>query len=65
MTFPQLLTELKNYPAGVWEELRRVTWPSPARVLSATAIVMVIAAISTGIVALFDVAFSQAIGRLL
>lgn len=65
MTFPQLITELKHYPAGVWEEVRKITWPGPKRVLNATIIVAVIVTISTAIVALLDVVFSQAMSQLL
>jgi preprotein translocase SecE subunit len=65
MTFPQLLTELKLYPLGVWDEVRKVTWPGPRQTLNALIIVIVIVGISTAIVGLLDVVFAQAIARLL
>ena len=65
MTFPQLLGEIAKYPAGVWEELRRVTWPTPKAVWNALLIITVIVSIAIAFVGAIDVAFSQMIARLL
>lgn len=65
MTFSQLITELKLYPMGVWQELRNVTWPGPRQVLHASLTVAVIVTLATVIVGLLDVAFSQAMSYLL
>lgn len=59
MNSPDWLLELKNYPAGVLEELRKVSWPSKEEVRKQTLIVLAIVTVSSLFVAGLDWNFRQ------
>lgn len=65
MTLKPLAQAIVSYPRGVWDEARRVSWPGPKKVLFSTLLVLVIGAIAAVFVAVLDVAFTQAIAKLL
>lgn len=65
MNSPDWIIELKNYPTGVLEELRKVTWPNKQRVRDLTLIVFAVVIVSSMFVAGIDWLFRRGITLLI
>jgi len=61
MNWKNILTELRQYPQGVLEEMRKVDWPSRQETLRLTAVTATVIAVSTLFVAGVDMVFSRLI----
>lgn len=61
MNSPELITQLKAYPLGVLEELRKVSWPSKELVRRQTLVVFVVVVVASLFVAGLDQVFRQGI----
>lgn len=59
MTFQALWSELREYPRGVLEEMRKVSWPSLKQARTSTAVVIAIVAVSAVIIGGMDLVFSE------
>lgn len=64
MNLPALWLELKQYPAGVIEELHKIQWPAWEKTRNLTIIVISIVAVATAIVGVMDVVFYELVARL-
>lgn len=65
MNLPALWLELKQYPAGVIEELHKIQWPTWERTRNLTIVVIAVVAVATAIVGLMDVVFYELVARLM
>lgn len=65
MTLQHIWSELREYPRGVVEEMKKVSWPSMAKTRSSTVVVIAIVAVATVIIGLLDIVFSRLISVML
>lgn len=61
MTFQAIWSELRDYPRGVLEEMRKVSWPSMQQARNSTVLVIAVVAVSAVIIAAMDLVFSELI----
>lgn len=59
MTLRALWSELRGYPRGVIEEMKKVSWPSAATARQQTTVVIAIVAVATLIIGAMDAVFSR------
>lgn len=59
MTSQAILTELRDYPRGVVEEIKKVSWPSRQTTRTLTGVVVAVVAASTLVIGAFDLVFSR------
>ena len=57
--FNMKITAISSYFVGVWSELKKVNWPTPAQVANHTVIVLVSGMIAMGITAALDYGLTQ------
>jgi preprotein translocase subunit SecE len=60
-----MISKIKNFFIGSYEEFRKVIWPSRKEVISHTIIVLVSIAISMGIIALVDYGLFSLVQKLI
>lgn len=53
-------SEIRQYPRGVLEELKKITWPTRERTVRMTAVVLAVVAVSTALISGVDYVFSMA-----
>lgn len=61
MDWNNLLNELKAYPQGVAEEVRKIDWPSREEVVKLTSVALVVVAVAAIYVAGLDYILSRVI----
>jgi len=59
MNLSSLLSAIKAYPQGVWEEFQKVDWPTWESTRQLTGIVVVIVVIATIFVGALDFVFTR------
>lgn len=59
MDWKNIITELRLYPAGVLEEVKKVDWPHRKETTRLTVIVLSVVAVATVYVAGLDFVYSQ------
>ena len=65
MTLQTIWSELREYPRGVLEELRKVTWPTRQTTLDLSLVVIGVVAAATLIVTGFDLVFDRIVRTML
>jgi preprotein translocase SecE subunit len=65
MTLPAYWSELKHYPQGVLEEMRKVDWPSRETTRDLTLVVAVVVILATTVISFFDFTFARLMAYLL
>lgn len=61
MALKDYWSEIRQYPLGVLEEVKKITWPTRQRTARMTAVVIAVVAVSTALVGGVDFLFNQAI----
>ncbi len=65
MNLQAIWSELRAYPRGVVEEMKKVSWPTRKTTRTLTGIVVAVVAVSTLIIAGLDLVFSRIMGLVL
>lgn len=61
MALKEYWSEIRQYPQGVLEEVKKITWPTRERTVRMTIVVFAVVAVSTAFVGGIDFLFNQAI----
>lgn len=59
MTLRTLWSELKAYPRGVLEEMRKVSWPDASSTRRLTVVVVVVVGVAAVVIGAMDFVFSR------
>lgn len=61
----RIIAKISQYVKDVWNEMRKVTWPTRTELVSSTIIVIIVSVITALVVFLFDTIFSSLLGIIL